>query len=166
MDEYAAAPCVKPAEPAGKAALCSAPNFSMLDGWWVEGYNGNNRWVIGEETVSIRARRSRTKPTLSSIYRSLKRKSFRSTTAGMNRAYRRLGQSYEQSIISLTPTYSTQRMVIDYRDKYYMPAAINGAAFVADDRVSASACRLESDGSAKIGMRCGSRQPDRQDYAP
>lgn len=30
-----------------KAALNGIPNLSVLDGWWVEGYNGANGWAIG-----------------------------------------------------------------------------------------------------------------------
>ncbi|HCB48918.1 MAG TPA: alpha-glucan phosphorylase [Chloroflexi bacterium] len=30
-----------------KAALNGVPNLSILDGWWVEGYNGGNGWAIG-----------------------------------------------------------------------------------------------------------------------
>ena len=30
-----------------KAALNGVPNFSVLDGWWAEGYNGANGWAIG-----------------------------------------------------------------------------------------------------------------------
>ena len=25
-------------------------NFSVLDGWWAEGYNGHNGWAIGDHT--------------------------------------------------------------------------------------------------------------------
>ena len=31
-----------------KASLNGVPNFSVLDGWWAEGYNGKNGWAIGE----------------------------------------------------------------------------------------------------------------------
>ena len=31
-----------------KASLNGAPNFSVLDGWWPEAYNGKNGWSIGE----------------------------------------------------------------------------------------------------------------------
>jgi glycogen phosphorylase len=31
-----------------KAALNGVANLSVLDGWWVEGYNGGNGWAIGE----------------------------------------------------------------------------------------------------------------------
>ena len=32
-----------------KASLNGAPNFSALDGWWPEAYNGRNGWTIGHE---------------------------------------------------------------------------------------------------------------------
>ena len=32
-----------------KAALNGALNFSILDGWWREGFNGNNGWAIGND---------------------------------------------------------------------------------------------------------------------
>ena len=31
-----------------KAALNGVPNLSILDGWWMEGYNGANGWAIGQ----------------------------------------------------------------------------------------------------------------------
>jgi len=31
-----------------KAAINGALNFSILDGWWAEGYNGMNGWAIGD----------------------------------------------------------------------------------------------------------------------
>jgi len=34
-----------------KAALNGVPNLSILDGWWVEGYNGANGWAIGKQGV-------------------------------------------------------------------------------------------------------------------
>ena len=32
-----------------KAALNGVLNFSVLDGWWREGYNGQNGWAIGKD---------------------------------------------------------------------------------------------------------------------
>jgi starch phosphorylase len=29
-----------------KAAINGVPNLSVLDGWWIEGYNGRNGWAI------------------------------------------------------------------------------------------------------------------------
>jgi starch phosphorylase len=33
-----------------KAALNGVLNFSVMDGWWREGYNGYNGWAIGDDT--------------------------------------------------------------------------------------------------------------------
>src|SRR5207249_6578840 len=33
-----------------KASLNGALNASVVDGWWVEGYNGSNGWQIGDAT--------------------------------------------------------------------------------------------------------------------
>jgi len=35
-----------------KAALNGVLNFSVLDGWWREGFNGNNGWAIGNDDNS------------------------------------------------------------------------------------------------------------------
>jgi starch phosphorylase len=32
-----------------KAAMNGIPNLSILDGWWVEGYNGANGWAVGSQ---------------------------------------------------------------------------------------------------------------------
>lgn len=32
-----------------KASFNGSPNFSVLDGWWREGYDATNGWPIGEE---------------------------------------------------------------------------------------------------------------------
>jgi starch phosphorylase len=32
-----------------KVTINGGINFSVLDGWWIEGYNGENGWTIGEE---------------------------------------------------------------------------------------------------------------------
>ncbi len=36
-----------------KAALNGVLNFSVLDGWWREGYNGRNGWAIGEDVDPV-----------------------------------------------------------------------------------------------------------------
>ena len=33
-----------------KACINGVLNFSIFDGWWCEGYNGTNGWVIGDDT--------------------------------------------------------------------------------------------------------------------
>ena len=35
-----------------KAAMNGVPNLSILDGWWDEGYNGDNGWAIGDRDMN------------------------------------------------------------------------------------------------------------------
>src|SRR6185503_14859360 len=34
-----------------KCPINGGINFSILDGWWVEGYQGDNGWAIGAEAI-------------------------------------------------------------------------------------------------------------------
>jgi starch phosphorylase len=34
-----------------KAALNGVPQLSILDGWWMEGYNGKNGWALGHDEI-------------------------------------------------------------------------------------------------------------------
>ncbi len=49
---------LRPREASGtsgmKASLNGAPNLSVLDGWWAEGYNGANGWAINGELFDDR----------------------------------------------------------------------------------------------------------------
>ncbi len=36
-----------------KASLNGVPNLSVLDGWWVEGYDGTNGWAIGPDAPAM-----------------------------------------------------------------------------------------------------------------
>ena len=51
----------RPAAPAARSARSTAASTcSILDGWWAEGYRGDNGWAIGERDARRRPRRSRT----------------------------------------------------------------------------------------------------------
>ena len=34
-----------------KASLNGVPNLSILDGWWLEGFSGDNGWAFGDELI-------------------------------------------------------------------------------------------------------------------
>lgn len=120
-----------------KAALCGVPNFSILDGWWVEGYDGGNGWVIGEDREYKDAQTQDDADALS-IYRTLEEQIvplfYDRNEHGVPEGW---VEVMKRSIASCAPIYGTQRMVIDYCEQYYMPAATSGAAFNADDHSSA-----------------------------
>jgi starch phosphorylase len=35
-----------------KAGLNGVPHLSILDGWWVEGFNGKNGWAVEHDASS------------------------------------------------------------------------------------------------------------------
>ena len=34
-----------------KAAVNGVPQLSVMDGWWIEGYNGKNGWAIDHKEI-------------------------------------------------------------------------------------------------------------------
>ena len=120
-----------------KAALNGVPNFSVLDGWWNEAYNGENGWAIGdgqeypndEEQDAADAR---------SLYKRLENEIIPAFFERDERGIppRWLGVIRE-SIRTVAPAFSTRRMVKEYIDRMYVPAAREAARLVADDYVEA-----------------------------
>ena len=57
----------KPLEASGtsgmKAAINGVPNLSIGDGWWAEGYNGTNGWLIDGQVARATTRPRWTPPT-------------------------------------------------------------------------------------------------------
>jgi starch phosphorylase len=105
-----------------KAAINGVINLSVLDGWWGEGYNGENGWAItphaphhdaayrdweeGQELMDILEKQ------VVPLY------------------YARNGYGYSEawvkkskaSMKSIMPRFNAQRMVMDYARNYYHPA--------------------------------------------
>ena len=73
-----------------KASLNGAPNFSALDGWWPEAYNGRNGWTIGNKREYASLEEQDTEDAESPTQHS-KAPSFPSTTTAMPRASRKDG---------------------------------------------------------------------------
>ena len=106
-----------------KAAINGVINFSVLDGWWAEGYNQKNGWAIGtndkyqnyEEQDSADSK---------SIYDTLENKIvptyYDYNTQGFSDTW---VQIMKNSIISNAGRYSTARMLQDYVNQIYIPLA-------------------------------------------
>lgn len=104
-----------------KASVNGVINFSVLDGWWAEGYNGNNGWTIGtnDEYESYEIQDNADSE---SIYDTLENKIiptyYDRNRSGISDKWLQL---MKNSIISTGGKYSTSRMVCDYTDQLYMP---------------------------------------------
>jgi starch phosphorylase len=106
-----------------KAAVNGVLNFSVLDGWWREGFNGSNGWAIGSDEQSADAA-AQDATDAESLYRTLEDEIIPAY-------YKDLGQDdlprewiarVRQSIKSLAPVFSTRRMLKEYTHKSYLPA--------------------------------------------
>lgn len=104
-----------------KASINGVVNFSILDGWWAEGYNKNNGWAIGtnDEYDSYEAQ---DRADSESIYYTLENQIipayYNKDKNGMSSEWMKL---MKESIISTGGEYSTSRMLVDYTNKLYMP---------------------------------------------
>lgn len=117
----------RPSEASGtsgeKAALNGVLNFSVLDGWFREGYNGQNGWAIGKD-VDYTNTDLQDETDAESLYDTLENEivplyyQLRSSDNLPGDWISRM----KESIRTLSPHFSTRRMVKEYLDKMYLPA--------------------------------------------
>jgi starch phosphorylase len=102
-----------------KAAVNGVPNLSILDGWWIEGYDEANGWAFGEET----AEGDRTQADADALYRLLEEKVvplyYERSDDGVPHGF---VQVMKASIKSVAPAFSARRMVKEYAERFYARA--------------------------------------------
>jgi starch phosphorylase len=107
-----------------KAALNGVPNFSVLDGWWREGFIANvNGWAIGEDRAWDDAN-AQDGADAESFYTTLENEIvplfYVRDADGIPHAWVR---KMKDAIKTIAPKFSTRHMVKEYVTKYYIPAA-------------------------------------------
>lgn len=107
-----------------KACINGVLNFSIMDGWWVEGYNGTNGWVIGDDTPYDNEQQQDDADS-KALYETLERDIiplfYNRDDSGIPVGW---VKRMKDCIKSLTPEYGTHRMVKDYTVKMYIPSII------------------------------------------
>jgi glycogen phosphorylase len=105
-----------------KAGLNGIPNFSVLDGWWSEGYDGTNGWAIGAER-QYPNEAAQDEADVLSLYAILEDEIvplyYDRDDNGIPRGW---VAKMRSSIQTVAPDYSMDRMLKDYVNKFYMPA--------------------------------------------
>ena len=107
-----------------KASLNGAPNFSVLDGWWPEAYNGRNGWTIGQEKeyASLEEQDAEDAESLyATLESSIVPLYYDRDASGVPEGWVAM---MKEAIKTVAPTFSTQRMVQDYVRELYAPQAM------------------------------------------
>ena len=99
-----------------KAALNGVPHLSILDGWWIEGYNGKNGWAFGSKEEGA----DRDGADAGELYDLLEKEIiplyYNQSEDGVPHGWVKI---MKESIISNAPRFSARRMVKEYIGKYY-----------------------------------------------
>jgi starch phosphorylase len=102
-----------------KAALNGVPSLSILDGWWLEGYNGHNGWAFGQEEASG----NRDDTDAEAVYKILEEQIipmyYKISEDGTPHEWVRV---MKEAIKSCAPRYSARRMVKEYAQNFYVEA--------------------------------------------
>lgn len=105
-----------------KAALNGVLNFSVLDGWWREAYNGANGWAIGEDADPVDPAHQDELDALS-LYDTLEKEII--PLYYQNRSADNIPSGWiariKESIRTLAPQFSTRRMLKEYLSEMYLP---------------------------------------------
>jgi starch phosphorylase len=115
-----------------KAAVNGVVNFSILDGWWPEAYNGRNGFSIGlEKDYPVDEIQDR--EDFLSLLNALENDivpTFFDRASGVPQAW----VAYmKNSIKTVGLNFSSDRMVREYTERYYVPATSRGEEFRKDN---------------------------------
>ncbi len=116
-----------------KVPINGGVNFSVLDGWWPEGFNGKNGWCIGDETEHP-DHNQQDAIDADSFYETLENEI---VPAWYERNARGIPEKWVQiskeSLRSLFTQFSTHTMVWNYAKQYYVPGMRRSAKYCADE---------------------------------
>ena len=114
-----------------KAAINGVVNFSVMDGWWPEAYNGKNGFAIGEERDYPEEEMHDRNDSLS-LYSILENEIIPKFFSGGDGIPLSWVKYMKNSIKSVGLHFSTDRMVREYTESYYVPAIARGQYFRRD----------------------------------
>jgi starch phosphorylase len=105
-----------------KAGINGVPNFSILDGWWIEGWNGKNGWGI--EGAFEGSQEDQDHKDATAMYETLEQKIiplyYDKGVDGLPHNWLKV---VNESIATNITGFSTERMVSEYISRLYIPAS-------------------------------------------
>jgi len=105
-----------------KASLNGVPHLSIKDGWWAEGYNGRNGWLIEAQAENPDSE-SVDRSDAEALYQLLEQHVVPTFyDRDVNSIPRRWLTIVREAIRSVAPRFSARRMVKQYAEEMYGPA--------------------------------------------
>jgi starch phosphorylase len=115
-----------------KGAMNGVINLSVLDGWWDEGYQGDNGWAIkpASEQLDQAARNREESRTLYELLQDQVIPLYYARgVTGHSPGWVKMAK---QSLATLMPRFNATRMLGEYVDKFYRPADEHGRRYQND----------------------------------
>ena len=106
-----------------KAGINGVLNLSVLDGWWGEGYSGDNGWAItphGPEYDAAFRDREESNELLDILEKEIIPSYYQRNGHGYPERWVKMSKA---SMRTLIPRYNAQRMLMDYVSRFYGPAS-------------------------------------------
>ena len=115
-----------------KAEMNGLLNFSVLDGWWYEGYREGAGWALtSKRTYTDQGQQD--KLDSATIYSMLENEIIPLYFAKNSKGYSPEWVQYiKNSIVHIAPNYTMSRMMRDYFDKFYCPQALRSQQLTAN----------------------------------
>lgn len=146
-----------------KAAINGAINVSVLDGWWGEGYNGENGFAITPRAAHFDSEyrnREEADDLLDLFEHGVIPTYYQRDDRGYSADWVTLSKA---SMKSMMPRFNAMRMVRDYVQKFYLPAMQQHAKMLADDNAGAQQLaawkRLVRECWPDVGVRLAETPP-------
>lgn len=102
-----------------KASVNGVPHLSVLDGWWLEGYNEENGWAFGGADFPGDRQPQDAQALYDLLEREIIPRYYERGPDGIPYGFVRV---MKEAIKTVAPRFSTRRMLRDYLEKFYLPA--------------------------------------------
>ena len=120
-----------------KAQMNGVLNFSVLDGWWLEGYVEGAGWALTDKrTYENQAHQDQLDA--ATIYQMLEKEIIPLYYAKNSKGYSpEWVETIKNSVTKITPRFTTKRMMDDYFDRFYLKLAKRHRHLVANNYAKA-----------------------------
>ena len=120
-----------------KAQMNGVLNFSVLDGWWLEGYVEGAGWALTDKRT-YENQQHQDQLDAATIYSMLENEIIPLYFAKNTKGYSPEWIAYiKKSISQITPRFTTKRMIDDYIERFYAPLAKRSAELTANNYAKA-----------------------------